>query len=463
MFPRPANSLSNGVENTACSIDTGDPLPERASLVLDVAHPKHLAHTMSETYCDTIQMPQFNTTRFWDTEDANRCKEKLKQIQLELVPLEALELALAEKFVSDQNFDSAHIRVELMIRALDDNYYQLYVPDMDKLHKLRMERSSILGMLSEHEVVRRDLPFGPSPRLNGRRTWAVLIGINEYLSIRPLFGCVSDVHLMEKYLTMYLGVPQNRIQLLLNSKEQTPAHDRIPLPPSRANIIRTLTGLITEDEIKYGDNIVIYYAGHGASYYEDEGNLGFVKALCPIDRDVPDTNGIPISDISDREINVILTEISRAKGHRITVIFDCCHSAGASREVPQPGARMAYGTRSATLQDMLLVGDGNLKGYDWYRPGSILEKGWLPDRDSHVLIAACESYQFAYEKKVVQEDGTVGHVGIFTSSLVRALQSAYCDEGRTYAEIIRALECSCRQQPVVYGTHKNARFWYQDF
>ncbi|KAK0470512.1 peptidase C14, caspase domain-containing protein, partial [Armillaria novae-zelandiae] len=160
---------------------------------------------------------------------------------------------------------------------------------------------------------------------------AVLIGINEYPSY-PLHGCVPDVQLMEKYLTEDLGVPTSRIQLLVGSNEHLSPED--PMNPSRAHIVGTLLSLITNPEIAYDDNIIIYYSGHG-SYYpphaEEDSETDYIETLCPIDRDTPGENGKPVPDISDREFNTILSLIAQEKGHHITVILDCCHSGGACR------------------------------------------------------------------------------------------------------------------------------------
>ncbi|KAG7439744.1 uncharacterized protein BT62DRAFT_957771, partial [Guyanagaster necrorhizus] len=125
-----------------------------------------------------------------------------------------------------------------------------------------------------------------------------------------------------------LGMRNDRIQLLLGSEEH----------PTRVNIIGALLSIITNPQIAYGDNIIIYYSGHGSSYPasepdDDEGENGTVpvEAFCPIDRDMLDANDNPIPDISDREFNTILTLIAGVKGHHITVIFDCCHSGSVSR------------------------------------------------------------------------------------------------------------------------------------
>ncbi|SJL17892.1 uncharacterized protein ARMOST_21459 [Armillaria ostoyae] len=266
---------------------------------------------------------------------------------------------------------------------------------------------------------------------------------------------------MEKYLTKDLGVPRSRIQLLVGSNEHTSPED--PMNPSRAHIISALLSLISNPEIAYGDNIIIYYSGHG-SYYpphtEEDDEKEYIETLCPIDRDTLDADGVPIPDVSDREMNTILTLISRAKGHCITVILDCCYAGGLCRDVPEPGARISPPMTRATLQEMLVAGEKNLKRYPGYR--SILGNDWLPDMDSHVVLAACTDYQYAKVKKVQREDGTAGYIGIFTDSLVRVLRSGYWKKETTYADLVHCLDKTSQQTPVVAGKYKTARLWYQD-
>ncbi len=232
--------------------------------------------------------------------------------------------------------------------------------------------------------------------------------------------------------------------------------------PSRAHIIDALLSIIDNPEILYGDNIIIYYSGHGSYYLSEEqgDETEYIEALCPIDRDIFGDDGKPIPDISDRELNTILTQISRVKGHRITVILDCCHSGSVSRGLPEPGARTSSPTKWATLMDMLLAGDKKLRDYPDYQ--SILSKDWYPDMDSHVVLAACKAYQFAKPKRVREEDGAEGHIGIFTDSLVRALRSDNCMRETTYADLVRFLDQTPHQTPVVAGKRKDARLWYQE-
>ncbi|KAG7443926.1 uncharacterized protein BT62DRAFT_971744 [Guyanagaster necrorhizus] len=195
----------------------------------------------------------------------------------------------------------------------------------------------------------------------------------------PLRGCVSDALFMENYLTKCLGVPKGRIQRLIGTQPYT--YPAGPSIPSRANIIRTLLSVMTNPQIDYGDNIIIYYSGHGSRYScsecshncdsnSDDGQVsvagsGSIEALCPMDRNTRDTNGTVIPDISDREINAILFQICRIKGNRITLILDCCHSGGITQDLSGPGVRTVLPL--ASLEDMLIAADESLKCFPRYK------------------------------------------------------------------------------------------------
>ncbi|PBL04302.1 hypothetical protein ARMGADRAFT_979706 [Armillaria gallica] len=330
--------------------------------------------------------------------------------------------------------------------------------NLGMLRRLRHQYNRSQDNLPVKLEVRPSLPGSPY-RVDGSRFYAVLIGIDEYASYQ-LHGCVSDVRLMEQYLTEDLCVPLNRIQLLLGSKEHTSPGDS--MNPSRANLIGALLSIIANPEILYGDNIVIFYSGHGSCYpFEGEGDaIEYIEALCPIDRDTIDGDGKRVPDISDREFNTILAQIAQVKGHCITVILDCCHSGSVSRGLPEPEARTSSPTRWAMPQDMLLAGDKKLRGSPGYR--SILSKDWYPDMNSHVILAACKDYQFAKATMVKGEDGTEGYIGIFTDSLVRALRSGYCTRETTYVDLVHSLDQTSHQTPVVAGKRRDARVWYQE-
>ncbi|SJL17887.1 uncharacterized protein ARMOST_21454 [Armillaria ostoyae] len=389
-------------------------------------------------------------------------KSSLEDLEASIREPEKFELDLAEQNgMCRKYFDSDTLRLKIKQKVSSNPHFLMFLKKLNMLYRLCKDRSRALKGVSVNPI-QRHLPPGPPFAVDASQFWVVLIGIDMYPE-SPLQGCMSDALLMEQYFTGDLGVPQNCVQLLLGSREHTSRDD--PLYPSRAHIIQALLGIITDPDVEYGDNIIIYFAGHGSCYQcpefdgDESGEPGYVEALCPIDRDTPDENDKPIPDISDHEFNTILTQIFRVKGHRITVILDCCHSASVSQDLPEPGARVTPETRRATLEDMLLARESYLKRYAGYR--SILSKDWYPDMDSHVALAACKEYEFAKEKKVQGKGGVVEYIGIFTHSLVRVLRSGYLSKETTYADLPSGLDECCHQTPVVSGRQKHARIWYQ--
>ncbi|SJL08892.1 uncharacterized protein ARMOST_12264 [Armillaria ostoyae] len=295
--------------------------------------------------------------------------------------------------------------------------------------------------------------------------WAVIIGIDAYDSY-PLRGCVSDALLVEEYLKQDLGVPQEQIQLLLGSEH---ASTTDPSFPTRANIVKTLLDLVSNPLIRNGDNIIIYFSGHGSSYssgdYFDSSDEtdespravdgSNIEAICPIDRDAIDACELPVPDISDREINAILHQISRSKGHQITFILDCCHSGTHTRHFPEPGTRTIPPQPRASFRRMLHAADESCGQHPSYQPVSA--RDWRPDMSSHVVLAACKEYQTA--KEVESE---AGYNGVFTQGLISTLRSESLSEESTYVDLLFSLPRRRGQTPIIAGKHKRERLWYKN-
>ncbi|SJL10592.1 uncharacterized protein ARMOST_13980 [Armillaria ostoyae] len=313
----------------------------------------------------------------------------------------------------------------------------------------------------------------PQPCLSPDRIWAILMGIDGYLSY-PLRGCVADALTMEKYLVDDLLVPRERIQRLLDAARYGDTSTDISSIPSRANIISLLLSLTTNPNIEHDDPIIIYFAGHGSCYAlsdndddpdfdkefdDDECSPKFVEAICPMDRNTPDSSGVPILDITDRELNTILTQISRTKGHRITFILDCCH-AGSVTRTSSLEVRTVSPLERVTLEDMLLTAEETLRDLPGYQ--SVFAEDWVPDMDSHVILAACMGDEVAKAKRVGKEGTSEVWGGVFTNLLVKTLRSGKLGEGATYVDLIEALPRLHFQTPIVAGGHKETRLWYQD-
>ncbi|KAK0191745.1 hypothetical protein F5146DRAFT_930018, partial [Armillaria mellea] len=285
--------------------------------------------------------------------------------------------------------------------------------------------------------------------------WAVLIGIDAYKS-SPLHGCVWDALSMKASLIRDVHMSEKRIQCLLGSGKHTPDDS---LTPTCANIVNML----------HSDNIIIYYAGHGSSYYclkhssyspgmgpNCSSNVCPIEALYPLDCDTI-INNHPIPNISDRELNALFTQVSCSKGHRITFITDCCHASGTNRSPANSnaGVQTIKPTCYSGPDDMLRTADERMRHLPGYK--SVLSDDWRPDTSSHVIMAACQSYQTARESHMGQE-----YSGEFTRQLIYVLGSGDWQKGTMYEKMGVFLNHTSYQTPVIAGDHRKEHLWYQD-
>ncbi|PBK70878.1 hypothetical protein ARMSODRAFT_1017654 [Armillaria solidipes] len=292
---------------------------------------------------------------------------------------------------------------------------------------LRLVLSHMLG--TDHKTQVQD----------GSRFWAVLIDVDGDPHY-PLHGCMLDAELMEKYLVEDLGVPSDHIQRLFGPTGGKTTDGSIS--PTRANILKTLYSLTDNTDILPGDNIVVYLPEMAhTTMLKNIIATGPLNALCPLDRAAWDDNGSEILDISVREIEAIFTQISLEKGHKITLILDCGHSC-ARISVPSIGTCHPFRNVSPLLRHAI---EPMLKAaYDWQ-----------PDTSSHVVLAACQKNEYAWEE---EDDEETTH-GIFTKSLVDSLRSG---QGSTFVDLMVGLSKWPDQMPFVTGDHKGEPIWYQE-
>jgi hypothetical protein len=141
--------------------------------------------------------------------------------------------------------------------------------------------------------------------------FALIIGINEYESpnIPNLVGAVPDADAMQYYLLEHLGVPSSQIWDLRNSEA------------TRAAIIDGMEAFSLNDQIKEGDPILIYYAGHGGSANTPKGweigSTGKIELLIPYDHSSPLDDGNPKHGIPDRTLGALLSQLADKKGDNI--------------------------------------------------------------------------------------------------------------------------------------------------
>lgn len=151
---------------------------------------------------------------------------------------------------------------------------------------------------------------------------ALLIGIDAY-PVHPLSGCVNDARLMEVLFRDRLRVDSTRARRLLSTAADA---DGLPTLPRLRFELDRLAG----EPVSADDHVFVFYAGHGTRVRAN-GPAGVAQreALVPLFR-----AGEPASAqvLFDDELNAALSRIA-ARARSLTVMLDCCHSAGATRSV----------------------------------------------------------------------------------------------------------------------------------
>ncbi len=304
-------------------------------------------------------------------------------------------------------------------------------------------------------LIRSNQPHYSQSSFDASRFWVVIIGIDAYDQF-PLDGAFRDAKMMLKYFIEDLGVPHTRIQCLLAPRSIKKGEAANFKRPTRANIIHALYSLVTNKAIEPGDNIVVYFSGHGSCYPISE-QLGCMQCLCPVDRDTVDAAGKPVLDISDTELCVILSQVRHAKGDRITVILDCSFMKDVSNVSILSDARKSRSLPPSTtpMDEILQAWNGSVKFY-YDHPSIPIAQDWDPDFTSYVTLSGCNNDQLAWE--VLWADGTIG--GVFTRRLLEAFRVA---KAATYEDLCRTLEAQCSPQtPGADGNNKTSLLWYRN-
>ena len=247
-------------------------------------------------------------------------------------------------------------------------------------------------------------------------------------------GAIPDADAMRNYLQKDLAVPSSQIRTLRNSEA------------TRAAIIDGIQAFSFNNEIKEGDPILIYFAGHGGSADTPKGwevgSTGKIELLVPYDHSSPPDDGNPKHGIPDRTLGALLSQLAIEKGDNIvrctfifrefiyqlttrqTVILDCCHSGSGTRDPTFRARAIKVGNIPSNLdQDIWTRSHGV---FECSERGTEVDSGFArKGLRSHVLLAACRSQELAYERT---------DRGLFTVALLKTLMDIGIDK-LTYATL----------------------------
>ena len=262
--------------------------------------------------------------------------------------------------------------------------------------------------------------------------YALLIGIDGYQSnqmYKNLKGCVRDINLVADHLQKTLPEIFNlKVSKLTSANPDVPD---VPSPeaprPTYENIVGAFRSITETAQPK--EQVYIHYSGHGGhatTIYPDlKGEGQYDEAIVPMDI------GLSGRYLRDVELATLLKRMTD-KGLVVTVVFDSCHSGGATRgdsdirgnEEPDTAKRpedSLVDDRQALVNNWRTLTEGTSSGV---APG-----GWLTQPRDYVLLAACRPSEYAFEYAV---NGSERH-GALTYWMIDTLTSS--TTGLTYKSL----------------------------
>ena len=262
---------------------------------------------------------------------------------------------------------------------------------------------------------------------------ALLIGINFYFPHRlpegncykNLKGCVQDINHVETYLKNTFNLTPEQIIKLTATASDNPEQPQEPpeLLPTYENIVNKFKEVTAKAQPQ--DLVYIHYSGHGGrakTIYEDiKGFGGLDEALVPTDIGQPNSRYL-----RDLELAKLLDDMVQ-KQLAVTVVFDSCHSGGATRDETKEEENIA--ARGSHFIDMTdRPKDSLVAPPDEFAQisqnivtnsrGGTVADSLFPTPNGYTLIAACRDHELAYEKVF---EGTERN-GALTYFLLKALR-----------------------------------------
>ncbi|MFT4665636.1 MAG: hypothetical protein ACI8YQ_000659 [Polaribacter sp.] len=249
---------------------------------------------------------------------------------------------------------------------------------------------------------------------------ALLIGINNYhpeSNVPALLGCANDVAVVNEFLLQQFSEKERSIATLVNEEA---TYENIIAHFGAEHLLKA----------NKGDTVLVHFSGHGArgfsalefkAYYPD----GMDENLVCYDSRLPGKY-----DLADKELAVLIERLA-IKEIDVIILLDCCHSGSGTRS--SADLKIAA---SREWEDREIV-----RPLESYLNGHYNSDLYIPN-SRHLLLAACEKRQKAYELSNNQ--------GVFTTNLLEVLneQNAKISYADLYEQTrIRMRRISKEQSP----------------
>jgi hypothetical protein len=149
----------------------------------------------------------------------------------------------------------------------------------------------------------------PKTNFNGKKTIAVIIGIEDYKYAPKVDFAKRDAQVFHKYAASVFGIPKENIYFLQNTEATL----------GEFNKIFSRDGWLARRTVSDETHVIVYYAGHGAPDLRSE-----TAYLIPYDID-------PNYARTGFSINQMYSSLSSLQAKSVTVFLDACFS-GKTRD-----------------------------------------------------------------------------------------------------------------------------------
>ena len=199
----------------------------------------------------------------------------------------------------------------------------------------------------------------PSYQPKYEKSWALIIGINQYQQCAPLVFARQDAEAVAKTLEQHCGFESDRISVLTDADATGEA--------IRRAYMSYVSAAVSED-----DRIVVFFAGHGHTRSGGRGEVGF---LVPVDGDLNDLATLIRWDELTRNASLIPAK-------HILFIMDACYGGLAVARTLPPGSSRFLGDMLVRYaRQVLTAGKANevVADSSGPRPGHSVFTGHLLD------------------------------------------------------------------------------------
>ena len=292
-----------------------------------------------------------------------------------------------------------------------------------------------VGSIATMALILPLMAFGPQERVAPTH-WAFIVGVSDYIHFDDeeggdLPGAEHDARRIRDVLVMRGGFPEDNVRMLLN-------HDA-----TKAAIEEGITGWLVQNA-RPGDNVVIFYAGHGSQMWDEDGDEddGLDETLAPADVQASNTD----FDISDDEFNRWLGMLPT---DNVIVVLDNCNSGTGTRDVTP----FSKGRLLARDIDSVERPAGAARRA---LPGQQQDETGFDANQTRVLeLAAAQPFQVAVDAFFPAVEGREAfHGGAFTTFLVQQLWKAPDDASyeKVFQDAYEALKRNRFQQDPYLST-----------